>query len=154
MTASHQQAISTLNRLATVCCGSLEEFRAAAAQVRDPGLRVIFQDLAGQRARFAEELRVEVRLLGGEPAWGSSTSACGDGASRQVAASDSVSAADEAAIVAAALHSEDAALEAYEHALLVSLSTDTSRVVRRHRDLIRAAHGRLLTWGRMQPQNA
>lgn len=67
MPTTNEQVIETLNRLLAVCKGSEQGFRAAADAVKDGERRTALKHYAQQRARLASELRMEIRLLGGEP---------------------------------------------------------------------------------------
>lgn len=67
MITTNEQVIETFNRLLAVCKASEQAFRAAAQAVQDTELRTAFKQYSHQRARMASELRMEIRLLGGEP---------------------------------------------------------------------------------------
>lgn len=61
------QAIATLNSLIAVCNDGCEAFEAAADQVDDSRLQSLFLEMRDARARVREELKDEVRKLGGDP---------------------------------------------------------------------------------------
>ncbi len=66
MSTTNELVIDTLNRLLAMCKIGEQAFRIAAHAVRDSELRTIFKQYSHQRARMASELRMEIRLLGGE----------------------------------------------------------------------------------------
>lgn len=67
MSTTNELVIETFNRLLAVCKASEQAFRVAAHSVQDSELRMAFKQYSHQRARMASELRMEIRLLGGEP---------------------------------------------------------------------------------------
>lgn len=67
MLTTNELIIETFNRLLAVCKASEQAFRVAAHAVQDTELRTAFKQCSHQRARMASELRMEIRLLGGEP---------------------------------------------------------------------------------------
>ena len=113
MRTTNELVIDTFNRLLAVCKASEQTFRAAGHAVQDTELRTAFRQSRQQRARMASELRMEIRLLGGEPdmlnvlalPW---TSADVVAASTQM---------DEQAILQECEHMEEAVRHAFEEAL-------------------------------------
>jgi uncharacterized protein (TIGR02284 family) len=67
MITTNELVIETFNRLLAVCKAGEQAFRIAAHAVHDSELRTAFKQYSHQRARMASELRMEIRLLGGEP---------------------------------------------------------------------------------------
>lgn len=67
MATTNELVIESFNRLLGACKASEQAFRLAAHAVRDTELRTAFKQYSHQRARMASELRMEIRLLGGEP---------------------------------------------------------------------------------------
>lgn len=67
MITTNELVIETFNRVLAVCKASEQAFRIAAHAVQDTELRTAFKQYSHQRARMASELRMEIRLLGGEP---------------------------------------------------------------------------------------
>jgi uncharacterized protein (TIGR02284 family) len=60
-------AISTLNSLIQTCDDGSQGFLMAADAVQDAALKELFRTYGRERDEFAEELRGEVRRLGGTP---------------------------------------------------------------------------------------
>jgi len=67
MITTNELVIETFNRLLAACKGGEQAFRVAARAVQDSELRTAFKQYSHQHARMASELRMEIRLLGGEP---------------------------------------------------------------------------------------
>lgn len=67
MITTNELVIEAFNRLLAVCKAGEQAFRIAAHAVQDSELRTAFMQYSHQRARMASELRMEIRLLGGEP---------------------------------------------------------------------------------------
>jgi uncharacterized protein (TIGR02284 family) len=67
MITTNELVIEAFNRLLAVCKAGEQAFRIAAYAVQDSELRTAFKQYSHQRARMASELRMEIRLLGGEP---------------------------------------------------------------------------------------
>src|SRR5260370_29730526 len=70
--ADRQNEISTLNSLIATLIDSINGYEDAAANADASRFQQIFRDRAGERQRIAEDLRAEVRRLGGEPEAGGS----------------------------------------------------------------------------------
>lgn len=67
MATTNELVIETFNRLLAACKASEQAFRIAAHAVQQQALRMAFNQYSHQRGRMASELRMEIRLLGGEP---------------------------------------------------------------------------------------
>jgi uncharacterized protein (TIGR02284 family) len=59
--------ITTLNTLTNTLIDSVNGYRDAAANIESGRFQELFRTNADERARVVEELRAEVRRLGGEP---------------------------------------------------------------------------------------
>ena len=70
--AEHSEAISTLNTLIATTIDSVTGYEDSAQNVYDERLREIFRSRADERQRIVEDLRSEVRRLGGDPEKGGS----------------------------------------------------------------------------------
>ena len=70
--AEHSEAISTLNTLIATTIDSVTGYEDSAQNVHDERLREIFRSRADERQRIVEDLRSEVRRLGGDPEEGGS----------------------------------------------------------------------------------
>jgi len=65
--AEHSEAITTLNTLIATTIDSITGFEDSAQNIDNERLREIFRQRANERQRIVEELRAEVRRLGGNP---------------------------------------------------------------------------------------
>ena len=65
--AEHSSEISTLNTLIATTIDSINGYEEAAGHSEAGRFQQIFRDRASERQRVVEELRSEVRRLGGEP---------------------------------------------------------------------------------------
>src|SRR5207237_10277450 len=59
--------IAALNTLIATAIDSVTGFEDGAANIENSRLQELFRDRARERSRIVEELRSEVRRLGGEP---------------------------------------------------------------------------------------
>ena len=65
--ADHSDTISTLNTLIATTIDSITGYEDSAQNIDNERLREIFRQRANERQRIVEELRSEVRRLGGNP---------------------------------------------------------------------------------------
>lgn len=65
--AEHSSAITTLNTLTATTIDSINGYENSAKDVDNERFREIFRQRANERQQVVEELRAEVRRLGGEP---------------------------------------------------------------------------------------
>ncbi len=63
----NDRAVHLLNSLIETTLDSVNGYREAAENVRDPELRSMFEQRASRRAEISSELQREVRSFGGEP---------------------------------------------------------------------------------------
>ena len=70
--ADRQDEISTLNTLIVTLIDSINGYEDAAASSEGGRFPQMFRDRANERQRVVEDLRAEVRRLGGEPEQGGS----------------------------------------------------------------------------------
>ena len=70
--AEHSDAISTLNTLIATTIDSVTGYEDSAKNIDDERLREVFRSRADERQRVVEDLRGEVRRLGGDPEEGGS----------------------------------------------------------------------------------
>jgi uncharacterized protein (TIGR02284 family) len=70
---SNDHAVHVLNSLIETTLDSLNGYRKAAQDARDPELRSMFEQKANRRAQISAELQGEVRSFGGEPKTDQST---------------------------------------------------------------------------------
>src|ERR1044072_2215902 len=65
--AEHSEAISTLNSLIATTIDSITGYEDSARNIENERFREIFRQRADERQRVVEDLRSEVRRLGGDP---------------------------------------------------------------------------------------
>jgi len=70
--AEHSGAISTLNTLIATTIDSITGYEDSAQNIDNERFREIFRQRANERQQIVEQLRSEVRRLGGEPEDGGS----------------------------------------------------------------------------------
>jgi uncharacterized protein (TIGR02284 family) len=140
MITTNELVIEAFNRVLAVCKAGEQAFRIAAHAVQDSELRTAFKQYSHQRARMASELRMEIRLLGGEPEML-------DGIIMPPALEGVVAAAaqaDEHAILLACEYMEEAVSHLFEEALDNSnLPFELVFVLRRQYGEVRLAMDRL-----------
>src|SRR5688500_7008112 len=113
MITTNELVIETFNRLLAVCKASEQAFRVAAHAVQDTELRTAFKQYSHQRARMASELRMEIRLLGGEADMFNSMTM----SSALVEVVTASTRMDEQAILLECEHREEAVCHIFEEAL-------------------------------------
>lgn len=72
MAQEHSDTISTLNSLISTTIDSITGYENSAEDIHDQRLGEIFRQRANERQQVVQELRAEVRRLGGEPEEGGS----------------------------------------------------------------------------------
>jgi uncharacterized protein (TIGR02284 family) len=134
----NKAAISTLNTLIETCEDGAQGFQTAAEGIQDSATNQLFRRYARERAQCAEELRAEVRRLGGNPEEGGSVSGAMHRGWMNI--KSAVAGKSDAAIVAEAERGEDVAVQTYEKALQSDLPADVQSKVQRQFTQVRAAH--------------
>lgn len=72
MAHEHSETISTLNSLISTTIDSITGYEDSAKNIDDQRLSEMFRQRANERQQVVQELRAEVRRLGGEPEEGGS----------------------------------------------------------------------------------
>jgi uncharacterized protein (TIGR02284 family) len=129
MAMDNKDVISELNDLIETCEDGMKGFRTAADSVKSPEARTFFNDRIRLIERGEQELKDEVRRLGGDPENRGSVS----GALHRgwINIKSAITGKDDAAILAEAERGEDAAVKNYENALKKDLPPDVRRMVQR-----------------------
>ena len=135
-----QDEISTLNTLIATLIDSVTGFEDAAANIEGSSrLQELFRERASERTRVVEELRAEVRRLGGNPE--DDGSFLGKTHQRFLDLKAAVTGRDEQAIINEVERGEDYLKEKFETALKMdSLSGETRAVVERAYQSVRSGH--------------
>lgn len=137
-----QDQISTLNTLTATLIDSINGYEDSAKNVENERLRQIFREHADQRQRAVEELRAEVRRLGGNPE--DDGSFLGKAHQRFEDLKAAVTGRDEKAIINEVERGEDYLKEKFETALESGDLTGESRqVVERAYQSVREGHDQM-----------
>ena len=134
-------AISTLNNLIETCGDGAQGFQTAAEGLQNSSTKELFRQYARDRAQCADELRAEVRRLGGTPEAGGSVSGAVHRGWMNI--KSAVAGKSDSAIIAEAERGEDVAVNAYEKALRADLPPDLQLKIQRQFTQIKAAHERV-----------
>jgi uncharacterized protein (TIGR02284 family) len=138
----NKDQISTLNTLIATTIDSVTGYEDSAQNVDNDRLRQIFRERADERQRVVEELRSEVRRLGGDPE--ESGSFLGKTHQRFEDLKAAITGRDEKAIVNEVERGEDYLKEKFETALESGELTGESRqVVERAYQSVRSGHDQI-----------
>ena len=140
MTDTDRDEIATLNTLTTTLIDSVTGFEDAAANIEGSSrLQQLFRERASERRQVVEELRAEVRGLGGNPE--DDGSFLGKTHQRFLDLKAAVTGRDEQAIVNEVERGEDYLKEKFETALESgNLSSETRQIVERAYQSVRSGH--------------
>jgi len=136
-----KSAISTLNTLIETCEDGAKGFETAAEGLQDNSAKALFTQYARERAQCAEELRAEVRRLGGNPEDSGSVSGAMHRGWMNI--KSAIAGKNDSAIVAEAERGEDVAVETYKKAIQADLPAEVQPKVQRQFTQVRAAHDRV-----------
>ena len=138
----NQDQINTLNSLIETTVDSITGYEDSAKNVDNERLRQIFRERADERQQVVEELRVEVRRLGGDPE--ESGSFLGKAHQRFEDLKAAITGRDEKAIINEVERGEDYIKEKFEAALVGDdLGSEAKQVVERAYQSIRAGHDQI-----------
>lgn len=130
-----------LHHLIDICRDGERGFRAAAEAVSDPRLKTLFNELAGERARFAADLLPHLRRMGGSADWeGTNAGALHRG---WINVKAHVPGHQDHAIVTEAERGEHAALNAYEDALSGMLPPTVTELIEAQQQAMQNAVDRI-----------
>ncbi len=140
MTDQNHDEVSTLNTLTATLIDSVNGFEDAAANLEGNNrLQELFRERASERRRVVEDLRAEVRRLGGDPE--DDGSFLGKAHQRFLDLKSVVTGRDEQAIINEVERGEDYLKEKFETALSSgSLSGESRAVVERAYQSVRSGH--------------
>jgi uncharacterized protein (TIGR02284 family) len=152
---NHSEAISTLNTLIATTIDSITGYENSAKDIDNQRFREIFRQRADDRQRVVEELRSEVRRLGGDPEDGGSF--LGKTHQRFEDLKAAVTGGDDQSVINEVERGEDYLKEKFEAALNSdALSGDSRSVVERCYQSVRSGHDQMsqLKHGMESPSNA
>lgn len=138
----HSEEITTLNTLIATTIDSVTGYENSAKDVDNRRFAEIFRQRANERQRVVEELRSEVRRLGGDPE--DSGSFMGKTHQRFEDLKAAVTGGDDKSIINAVEHGEDYLKEKFEAALNSgTLSGEARSVVERCYQSVRSGHDQM-----------
>jgi uncharacterized protein (TIGR02284 family) len=133
---------ATLNTLTTTLIDSINGYTDAAENARSPQFQQIFRKLADERSRVVEDLRAEVRRMGGDPS--DDGSLLGKTHQRFLDLKAAVTGRDDKAIINEVERGEDYLKEKFEAALNAEgLSADSRLVIERAYQSVRHGHDQM-----------
>jgi uncharacterized protein (TIGR02284 family) len=133
---------TTLNTLLATLTDSVNGYRESAENIDNGSFRQMFLDCAEERSRAAEDLRAEVRRLGGDP--NDDGSLMGKTHQAFLDLKAAVTGRDDKAIINEVERGEDYLKEKFETALQSDKLTGESRaVVERAFESVRRGHDRM-----------
>ena len=139
---THSAEISTLNTLIATTIDSITGYEDSAENTHDERLREIFRTRADERQRVVEELRGEVRRLGGDPEDGGSF--MGKAHQRFEDLKAAVTGRDEKAIINEVERGEDYLKEKWQAALQSGdLKGESHDLVERCYQSVKAGHDQI-----------
>jgi uncharacterized protein (TIGR02284 family) len=137
-----QDEISTLNTLVATLIDSITGYEDAASNAEGSRFQKLFRERAGERQRVVEDLRAEVRRLGGEPEDGGSF--MGKTHQRFVDLKAAITGRDDKAIINEVERGEDYLKEKFETALSSdTLSGEIRMAVERAYQSVRSGHDQM-----------
>ena len=138
----HSTEISTLNTLIATTIDSINGYEDSAKNIDSEQLREVFRQRAGERQEVVEQLRAEVRRLGGDPE--DDGSFLGKAHQRFEDLKAAVTGRDEKAIVNEVERGEDYLKGKFELALKSDhLSGESRAVVEQCYQSVRAGHDQI-----------
>jgi uncharacterized protein (TIGR02284 family) len=137
----NQDQISTLNTLIATTIDSITGYEDSAQNVDNERLRQIFRERADERQRVVEDLRAEVRRLGGDPEDGGSL--LGKTHQRFEDLKAAITGRDEKAIVNEVERGEDYLKGKFETALDGDLTGESRAIVESAYQSVRSGHDQI-----------
>jgi uncharacterized protein (TIGR02284 family) len=153
--ADHSETISTLNTLIATTIDSVTGYEDSAQNIDNERFREIFRQRANERQQVVEELRSEVRRLGGNP--DDDGSFLGKAHQRFEDLKAAVTGRDEKSIVNEVERGEDYLKEKWQAALQSgNLDGETHDIVERCYQSVKSGHDQMsqLKHGMESPSNA
>ncbi len=141
------KVVASLNELIEICVDGEKGFRTAADGVQEAELRALCLQCANQRAKFANELKDEIRQYNTQPKDDGSVSGAIQRGWMNIKAM--VLNNDENQIIASCEEEEDRAKAAYEKVLASYLPPNVTGLVQRQYTEIKAVHDRFSAMQKM-----
>jgi uncharacterized protein (TIGR02284 family) len=153
--AEHSETISTLNTLIATTIDSVTGYEDSAQNIDNERFRQIFRERANERQEVVEQLRSEVRRLGGEPETGGSF--MGKTHQRFEDLKAAITGRDEKSIINEVERGEDYLKEKWQAALQSGdLQGETHDLIERLYQSVKSGHDQMsqLKHGLETPSNA
>ncbi len=139
---NHSDEISTLNTLIATTTDSINGYEKSAGEIKDQRLAQIFRQRADDRQKVVQNLREEVRRLGGDP--DDSGSMLGHAHQMFESLKSAVTGGDEKSIIDEVERGEDYLKEKFETALNSgTLSGQARSVVEQCYQSVRSGHDQM-----------
>ena len=140
--AENNEAITTLNTLIATTIDSVTGYEDSAQNIHDEHLREVFRSRADERQQVVEQLRGEVRRLGGDPEEGGSF--LGKAHQRFEDLKAAITGRDEKAIINEVERGEDYLKEKWQAALQSgTLHGETHDLVERSYQSVKQGHDQI-----------
>lgn len=137
----NDDVVSALNDLIETCKDGEQGYKACAENASDSQLKIMFGEAAERCAEGADELRIQVQRLGGDPEeHGSVAGVLHRGWANVKSA---VTSKDDKAMLQEAERGEDAAVKSYREALQADLPSDVRAIVERQFQGVEQNHNRV-----------
>jgi len=134
--------VGTLETLTTTLIDSINGYRDAAENAEGTRFQELFRSMADERSKVAEDLRAEVRRLGGNPP--DDGSFLGKTHQRFLDLKSAITGRDDASIINEVERGEDYLKEKFETALgSQDLPTESRSVIERAYQSVRQGHDRV-----------
>lgn len=139
---NHSDEISTLNTLIATTIDSITGYENSAKDIKNPRFAEMFRERANERQRVVEDLRSEVRRLGGDPE--DSGSFMGKTHQRWEDLKAAITGGNEKSVIDTVESGEDYLKEKFESALdSGTLSGEARSVVERCYQSVRSGHDQM-----------
>jgi uncharacterized protein (TIGR02284 family) len=139
---THSDEISTLNTLIATTIDSINGYEESAKHIDNERFSEVFRQRANERQQVVQDLRAEVRRLGGEPEEGGTF--LGKTHQRFEDLKAAITGRDEKAIINEVERGEDYLKEKFEAALnSAELSGESRTVVERAYQSVRSGHDQI-----------
>ena len=141
MALDTKQTIDKLNHLLGTLRDGEKGYREAADEISDSAHKTMFNDYAKQRAQLAEQLKSEIRQLGGDPDDSGSALAAAHRAWTNVR--DAITGKGDYEVIAEVERGEDVAIDNYQDVMKADLPANVQSVVSQQYTEVKAAHDRI-----------
>ena len=144
MATSERALIGRLNRLHRICRAGERGYEVVAQNVSNRGLKVVLKSYAEQRNQFSDELKEEIRRLGGEVSGRRSVRGVIHRGRIDIFAGLTIGSHNvENVVLSEAIKGEKVAVRTYKSVLKKELPAETKEIVERQFEAVQAARDRM-----------